>query len=126
MKPAAGLEECGVADSVDPQALVSGRGPYAQLAPRVHDYVARYRTETLAQTTSPAAPGTPATTDGGTPWLWIIIGLAIIAGLVWYFRYKAVTNRELPTRLTPRPVLGCLRPGVLLRRHPFHSRGAGN
>ena len=24
--------------------------------------------------------------DGsGTPWLWIIIGLAIVAGLVWYF-----------------------------------------
>ena len=45
-------------------------------------------TETLAQTTPPASPGTPATTDGGTPWLWIIIGLAIIGGLVWYFRYR--------------------------------------
>jgi hypothetical protein len=42
-------------------------------------------TETLAQATPPAAPGTPAATDGGTPWLWIIIGLAIIAGIVWYF-----------------------------------------
>ena len=45
-------------------------------------------TETLAQTTPPAAPGTPAATDGGIPWLWIIIGLAIVAGLVWYFRRR--------------------------------------
>ena len=51
----------------------------------------------LAQATPPAAPGSPAapaTTDG-TPWLWIIIGLAIIAGLVWYFmrgRSRATTS----------------------------------
>jgi hypothetical protein len=41
--------------------------------------------EAFAQATPPATSGSPATTDGGTPWLWIIIGLAIIAGIVWYF-----------------------------------------
>ncbi len=42
----------------------------------------------LAQATPPAAPGAPpapADDGSGTPWLWIIIALAIVAGLVWYF-----------------------------------------
>ena len=44
--------------------------------------------EALAQATPPATSGSPAAPadDGsGAPWLWIIIGLAILAALIWYF-----------------------------------------
>ena len=44
----------------------------------------------LAQATPPATPGSPpapvpADDGSGASWLWIIIGLAIIAALIWYF-----------------------------------------
>lgn len=61
----------------------------------------------LAQATPPAgsgAPATPATDDGGgLPWLWIIIALAIIAGIVWYFmrgRSRATTASTTSTSST--------------------------
>jgi hypothetical protein len=46
--------------------------------------------EALAQATPPVTPGsppapTPADDGTGASWLWIIIGLAIIAALIWYF-----------------------------------------
>jgi hypothetical protein len=44
----------------------------------------------LAQATGSATPGSPPAApatadDGGANWLWIILALAIIAGLIWYF-----------------------------------------
>jgi bacteriorhodopsin len=60
--------------------------------------------EALAQATppatpgSPAAPAAPATTDDGAPWLWIIIGLALLAAIVWYFmRGRSRTTTTAPT-----------------------------
>jgi hypothetical protein len=43
--------------------------------------------EALAQATPPATPpaSAPADDGSGTPWLWIILGLVILAGLIWYF-----------------------------------------
>jgi hypothetical protein len=44
--------------------------------------------EALAQATPPATSGSPAApADGGSgaSWLWIILGLAILAALIWYF-----------------------------------------
>jgi hypothetical protein len=46
--------------------------------------------EALAQATPPATPGSPPAPapgdDGsGASWLWIIVGLAILAALIWYF-----------------------------------------
>ncbi len=46
--------------------------------------------EALAQATPPATPGAPpapapADDGSGASWLWIILGLAILAALIWYF-----------------------------------------
>lgn len=46
--------------------------------------------EAQPQATPPATPGSPpapapADDGSGTPWLWIILGLAILATLIWYF-----------------------------------------
>jgi bacteriorhodopsin len=43
--------------------------------------------EALAQATPPGSPPAPAPADDGSgaSWLWIIIGLAILAAVIWYF-----------------------------------------
>ena len=66
-------------------------------------------TDALAQATSPATPGAPATpaatNGGGLSWLWIIIGLAIIAGLVWYFM-RGRSRNTTATSSTPGATTG--------------------
>jgi hypothetical protein len=58
--------------------------------------------EALAQTT-PAAPAAPAATDGGTSWLWLIVVLAIVAAVAWYFlrgRSRTTTTSTTGTSTT--------------------------
>jgi hypothetical protein len=58
----------------------------------------------LAQATPPATSGSPAplasADDGsGASWLWIILGLAILAVLIWYFmrgRSRSTTAGTTP------------------------------
>jgi hypothetical protein len=62
--------------------------------------------EAIAQATPPAtpSPAAPAPTDGGSSWLWIIIALAIIAAIIWYFmrvRSRAATTATSATSGTP-------------------------
>jgi hypothetical protein len=83
-------EERGHPVSVDPQPLWAEGNTMLN---RLHAFTIVTLTavnEALAQATPPAAPGSPAAPapadDGsGASWLWIIIGLAIIAALIWYF-----------------------------------------
>jgi hypothetical protein len=63
--------------------------------------------EALAQATPPATsspPSAPATADDGAPWLWIIIGLALLAAIAWYFmrgRSRATTTGPSTSTGTP-------------------------
>jgi bacteriorhodopsin len=60
--------------------------------------------EALAQATPPATPNSPSAPapadDGsGASWLWIILGLAILAALIWYFmrgRSRSTTAGTTP------------------------------
>lgn len=61
--------------------------------------------DALAQATPPAGSGAPATSTaegaGGLTWLWIIIALLIIAGIVWYFMRGRSRTTAAGTTGTP-------------------------
>ena len=61
--------------------------------------------EALAQATPPATQGSPSAPapadDGGASWLWIIIGLAIIAVLIWYFMRGRSRSTAAGTTASP-------------------------
>jgi hypothetical protein len=77
-------EERGRPADVDPQPL---RAEGNMMLNRLHAFTIVTLAgvgEALAQATPPAAPA-PADDGSGASWLWIILGLAILAALIWYF-----------------------------------------